>query len=208
MIPDDISGFREALLEQAENRVLILKREADEEIAEMVASRRMEAEQAVHRLRVSQQNRLKEGLRSNRRRAEEDMMLIRAGILRHLAEALEERVGALLRDLRRSESYKDVMAVLMDEVKASLGPSTVILVEEGDAAALKFLRNVKDVREELRDTWGGFVLLDERTSRVIDNTFHARWKRLLPVLMREFETRLPEMPNFGREAAGRRKDGF
>ena len=189
---EEFSGFKEAILEQYKARYVALKREADEEIADMIAARRIEVEKTVHELLVSCEKKLAEGLRANRRHAEFRVAAFHSEILTLLLSELEERAKARIGDLRGSERYGLVMRCLAEEADRVIQAPVVALVEKGDAVHLKSCKNIREVREELDGTWGGLMVVELAGARLIDNTLRARWKRLSPVLIQSLQRYIGE----------------
>jgi vacuolar-type H+-ATPase subunit E/Vma4 len=58
---------------------------------------------------------------------------------------------------------------------------SVVWVEKGDAVFLNPGGNVLEVREGLKDVWGGLILTEKKErGKIVDNTFRTRWQRLRP----------------------------
>ncbi|MDR1873830.1 MAG: hypothetical protein LBQ90_02290 [Synergistaceae bacterium] len=178
----DLSGFREALTAQHMERSLALKRAVDEQIADMIMARRLEVEGIVHRLRCASKAGLSEGLSANRRHGELRMRSCRAELRNEFVELLENRIAGRLKALRSTREYGKTMEALAEEASEGLSPPFVALVEKGDAAFLRARGDIRELREELRDAWGGLVLIeaDKKMGRLVDNTFRTRWRRLYP----------------------------
>ena len=194
---EEFSGFKEAIIEQYKTRYLALKRQADEEIADMIAARRIEVEKTVHELLVSCERKLAEGLRANRRHAELRVAAFQSEILGVLLSELEERAKARIGDLRCSQRYGLVMRSLAEEADRVIQAPVAALVEKGDAVHLKSCKNIREVREELDGAWGGLMVVELAGARLIDNTLRARWKRLSPVLMQSLQRHVAEHCRLG-----------
>ncbi|MDR3265188.1 MAG: hypothetical protein LBT15_04155 [Synergistaceae bacterium] len=200
----DLSGFREALLAQHMERTLARKRVVDEEIADIITARRLEVEGVVHRLRRASADELNEGLSANRRYGESRTRFRRAELRDDFIARLEKSVAGRLRELRSAPGYGRILIALAVEAAEVLSPPFVVLVEKGDAVfltsetgfsdrtgnnpqasegstplAFDFNRDVSEIREDLKDSWGGLVLVGAK-GRLVDNTFRTRWKRLYP----------------------------
>jgi hypothetical protein len=189
--PEDLAGFKEALLIQHKKRCLALKRSVDEDLADIITARRIEVEGVVYGLRRSREKRLEEGLKANVRHAKRRKKEYEAELRGVFFETLERTVRSRLEAFRRSPRYGEVLAALAEEAQLRTHTHTnkdsaihwVALVEKGDALFLppSSRGNIREVREELRDAWGGLVLVEAGGGgRIVDNTFHARWRRLSP----------------------------
>jgi vacuolar-type H+-ATPase subunit E/Vma4 len=186
----DLEGFAKALLIQTQNRCLAMKREVDEDLADIITARRIEVEKIVHDLRRGGEKRLEEGLKSNRRHAELRKKVCMSELQEGFFEHLEALVRARAEAFRRSSLYGRAMRSLALEALEHFPFPAVALVEEGDAVHLdprggsprsgNPLENIQEVREELRDAWGGLVLAEagKERGRFLDNTFRTRWRRL------------------------------
>lgn len=201
----DLSDFRSALSFQFEERIQTLKRAVDEEMADIITARRMEVEGIVYRLRRAAAQRLNDGLRANRRYGERRAKAGEVGLRSDLMGRLEARISEGLRDFRRTSprEYEEVLRALAEEASEGLESPLVALVEKGDAGFLKGRKEICDiceVREELEDVWGGLVLVEagKGESRLVDNTFRTRWRRLYPAFLEEFREcfELPEKLSF------------
>jgi vacuolar-type H+-ATPase subunit E/Vma4 len=181
---DDLNGFEEALLAQHRERCLVLKRSVDEDLADIITMRRLEVERIVHNLRCSRKKRFDEGVKANRRRVELQKKTFKIGLQDRLFERLEEKVRVRLEIFRRSSRYGDVMKALIAEVEGFFSSPSIVWVEEGDSV---FLRSggVLEVREGLKDVWGGLLIEEKESGRLVDNTFRTRWRRLRPFFIAE-----------------------
>jgi vacuolar-type H+-ATPase subunit E/Vma4 len=183
---DDLASFKEALVEQHKERCLVLKRSVDEDLADMITARRLEVERIVHNLGRSREKRLAEGLKANRRRVELQKKTFTIELQDTLLGRLEEKVHARLEAFRRSPQYGDTMKALAAEAREALPSPSILWVEKGDSVFLNPEGNVLEVREELKDMWGGLVLTEkEGKGKVVDNTFRTRWHRLRPFFIVE-----------------------
>jgi vacuolar-type H+-ATPase subunit E/Vma4 len=190
---NDLAGFEEALLEQHKKRCLVLKRSVDEDLADMITARRLEVERIVHNLGRSSEKRLSEGQKALRRRAELQKKAFMIELQDTLLGRLEEKVRARLEAFRRSPRYGDAMNALAAEARKALPSPSVLWVEKGDSVFLKPEGNVLEVREELKDAWGGLVLAEKKEKgKVVDNTFRTRWRRLCPFFVVEHREALTE----------------
>lgn len=197
--PQDLSGFREALTAQYRERQRTLKRAMDDELADVIAARRLEVEGIVHRLRRSSEDLLREGQAADRRYLESRVRSCRAAMQNSFLVHLEKAILARVDALRLSGEYEDVMNLLASEARERMGGPSVALVEKGDAVFLKALGDIREVREELEGVWGGLMLIgtEEQGKRVVDNTFRTRWSRLCPGFLsdrRESLKAVLEMP--------------
>ncbi|MDR1379831.1 MAG: hypothetical protein LBJ36_12395 [Synergistaceae bacterium] len=182
---EDLVGFKEALLAQHKKRCLALKRSVDEDLADIITARRIEVERIVHSLRRSHEKHLEEVLKTNLHHVKRQKKSYEAELQDIFFETLEKAVRSRLETFRHSPRYGAVLEALAVEAQTCIqGNSTlswVALVEEGDALFLppSSRGNIREVREELWDVWGGLVLVEAGGGgRVVDNTFRARWKRL------------------------------
>jgi hypothetical protein len=181
----DLEGFKKALMIQHQERCLKMKREVDEDLADIITTRRIEVEKIVHDLRRSGEKRLAEGLKNNRRYAELQKKVRISELQKGFFEHLEELVRFRVEEFRRSDRYESAMRNLALEALEHFPFPAVALVERGDAAYLSAFgagghRGIREVREELRDVWGGLVLAEagKERGRLLDNTFRTRWRRL------------------------------
>jgi vacuolar-type H+-ATPase subunit E/Vma4 len=180
----DVEGFKRALLIQYQKRCREMKRDVDEDLADIITTRRIEVEKIVHDLRRSSEKRLAEGLKNNRRCAELRKKVSMSELQKGFFEHLEELVRSRVEEFRRSPRYESAMRNLALEALEHFPFPAVALVERGDAACLSALADgsggVREVREELRDVWGGLVLAEagKERGRFLDNTFRTRWRRL------------------------------
>jgi vacuolar-type H+-ATPase subunit E/Vma4 len=190
----DLEGFKRALLIQHQKRCVKMKREADEDLADIITTRRIEVEKIVHDLRRACEKRLAEGLRNNRRCAELQKKIRMSELQKGFFEHLEELVRSRVEAFRRSPRYESAMRNLALEALEHFPFPAIALVEKGDAACLSALAadtcqgsqktretgEIREIREELRDVWGGLVLVEagKERGRLLDNTFRTRWRRL------------------------------
>lgn len=192
---EDLAGFRDALLVQYRERYLALKRSVDEDLADIITARRLEVESIVHRLHRSAADRLREGRLDNRRYAERCIRKCRAALQNDFVERLEKAIALRAAVFRSSERYGDAMNVLTSEALERFEGSAIALVEKGDAVFLKPSDRVREVREDLKDAWGGVVLLEREKGRRVDNTLRTRWKRLCPAFLSDFHERMRSLPD-------------
>jgi hypothetical protein len=188
----ELAGFREALLVQHKKRVLALKRSLDEDLADIITARRIEVEGVVHGLRRDREKLLEEGLRANRRYETHQKNIYEMELRDLFSQALEKAVRSRLEAFRRSPRYGSALAALAAEAQTQENSAFpwVVLVEKGDALFLSRSLspggNIREVREELADVWGGLMLVEtgeggkNESGRIVDNTFRTRWRRLYP----------------------------
>ncbi|MDR1049002.1 MAG: hypothetical protein LBL51_04535 [Synergistaceae bacterium] len=180
-----LEGFEKALRRQHEERCLALKRAVDEDLADIIAARRLEVENIVHSLRRVHGERLGEGLKENRRRAELRKKAYLSELEKAFLEALEDALRSRVEVFRRSPRYGDAMKRLALEAAEAFPFPAIALVESGDAACLAAAAcgGIVEIRESLRGKWGGLVLVEagRERGRFLDNTLRTRWERLRPV---------------------------
>jgi vacuolar-type H+-ATPase subunit E/Vma4 len=189
--PEDLAGFKEALLIQHKKRCAALKRSVDDDLADMITARRIEVEGIVYGLRRRREKHLEEALQANSRYVKRQKKNYDAELQGIFFEALEEAVRSRLETFRRSPRYGSVLTALAAEAQGQAQAQAqaqenvsfpwVALVEKGDALFLSpsSRGNIREVREELRDVWGGLVLVEAGGGgRIVDNTFRTRWRRL------------------------------
>jgi hypothetical protein len=191
----DLIGFRNALLEQHKERYFALKRSVDDDLADIITARRLEVEGIVQAVRRFCETRLAEGLKANRRYEKLQKRMYAVELQNAFFRELEEAQQRRFEVFRRSPRYKDAMYALAAEALENYGLSIrtqggkpprelrlIALVEKGDAVFLPPQENIVEIREELKDVWGGLALVEERKGggRLVDNTFRTRWRRLYP----------------------------
>jgi vacuolar-type H+-ATPase subunit E/Vma4 len=183
--PEDLAGFKEALLVQHKKRCAALKRSVDDDLADMITARRIEVEGIVYGLRRRREKHLEEALQANSRYVKRQKKNYDAELQGIFFEALDEAVRSRLETFRRSPGYGAVLTALAAEAQGQAQENVsfpwVALVEKGDALLLSpsSRGNIREVREELRDVWGGLVLVEaDGGGRIVDNTFRTRWRRL------------------------------
>jgi hypothetical protein len=168
-----------------------MKREVDEDLADIITTRRIEVEKIVHDLRRSSEERLAAGLKNNRRYAELQKKICMSELQKGFFDHLEELVRFRVEAFRRSSRYESAMRELALEALDHFPFPAIALVERGDAACLPApgvlgvgagRGVIQEVREELREVWGGLVLVEARKERgggkILDNTLRTRWRRL------------------------------
>ncbi|NLL37582.1 MAG: hypothetical protein GX256_08705 [Fretibacterium sp.] len=189
---EGLSGFMKELAEQACERYVIWKREVDEELADRISERRIQVERTLRDLRLADERHRTEGLRSNRHRAEASFAEAREQLRARLFEELERRLLLRLQRLRSSGEYALVLQALIQEVTPSLEGELVMYAEKEDVERLKKENSslAERLSGTLNDVWGGVLIVDQATGRVLDNTFHSRWKRLEPDMMSHLSERL------------------
>ncbi|MDR1621193.1 MAG: hypothetical protein LBS00_02335 [Synergistaceae bacterium] len=199
---DDLAGFKEALLAQHRERCLVLKRSVDEDLADIITARRLEVERIVHGLCRAREKRFGEGLKANRRRAELQRKMFKIELQDGFLEHLEENVRARLEAFRRSPRYGETMESLVAETRENFPFPSIVWVEKGDAVFLKPCEpsgpgeSVLEVREGLKDVWGGLLLEEKESGRLLDNTFRTRWRRLRPFFIAELGEIFTELFEF------------
>jgi vacuolar-type H+-ATPase subunit E/Vma4 len=187
----ELEGFKRALLLQHRKRCAEMKRRIDEDLADIITARRIEVEKIVYGLRRACEKHLSDGLRNNRRRAELQKKIRMSELQKGFFDHLEARVRSRAEAFRRSPRYESAMRNLALEALEHFPFPAAALVERGDAAFLSSLvaegarrgaGEIREIREELRDVWGGLILTEAGKERVggklLDNTFRTRWRRL------------------------------
>ena len=182
----DLSKFEAVLWAQHEERCSALKRSVDEDLADIIMARRLDVEKRVHDSRRSCKKRYEEGVAANRRRIELRKKDLEADLRKALLKRMEEALKLRFEEFRLSPAYGQVMQYLFSEAREKFPLPSVLLLEKGDAVFLEAEGTIEgraeEIREDLKDVWGGLVLVEARKTRgrVFDNTFRARWNRLLP----------------------------
>ena len=128
----------------------------------MITARRLQVERIVHNLGRYREKRLNEGLKANRRRVELQKKAFKIDLQDRLFGRLEEKVRARLEAFRRSPQYGDAMKALAAEAGGSMSVPSVVWVEKGDSVFLNPGGNVLEVREGLKDVWGGLILTEQQ----------------------------------------------
>lgn len=180
----DLESFKEALAREHLEKTGRLERARHDEIADLIAERRVSVQKKVTALRKEQDARFSFLAGEKRKSASASAGAFFLGEFSNLAASFGEDLHKMADTLRTSdrERYGRALSRLAEEALMSCGRPAVLLVETGDADLLRETAENRSLFEgvEIREThlngWGGCRA--ETENEIIDNTFLTRWERL------------------------------
>ncbi len=160
-----------------EERKAAFRREAEERISDMIASRRSQAEKDITRWRQDR--------REVHERQEQILRQRALGRYRHLRmEVVRELVARVMAQVESrfqnadAEEMRRWLVLLAKEALGCMRGKAVLMVRPGDEDAVRELPGVEQVEGIVKDSWGGCVSRDAADGRhMVDNTFRTRWSR-------------------------------
>jgi len=160
-----------------EERKAAFRREAEERISDMIASRRSQAEKDITRWRQDR--------REVHERQEQILRQRALGRYRHLRmEVVRELVARVMAQVESrfqnadAEEMRRWLVLLAKEALGCMRGKAVLAVPPGDEDAVRELPGVERVEGIVKDSWGGCVSRDAADGRhMVDNTFRTRWSR-------------------------------
>ena len=179
-----LDSFKETLRQEHLGRIAFMEQERDEEIADLIAERRLSFQSRTAALRKEHEERFAFLAAEIRKKAIGEGRAFFFEELRKLRQSFAEDLQKKWRDLRRSEEGRWGLALknLADEALQVCGRPAVLFVEVGDKALLEPLIKADDLYErvDIKETefngWGGCRA--ETENEIIDNTLLTRWERL------------------------------
>lgn len=174
---DSLVAFKEQMRREHEERKAAFRREAEERISDMIASRRSQAEKDITRWRQDR--------REVHERQEQILRQRALGRYRHLRmEVVRELVARVMAQVESrfqnadAEEMRRWLVLLAKEALGCMRGKAVLMVRPGDEDAVRELPGVEQVEGIVKDSWGGCVSRDAADGRhMVDNTFRTRWSR-------------------------------
>ena len=174
---DSLVAFKEQMRREHEERKAAFRREAEERISDMIASRRSQAEKDITRWRQDR--------REVHERQEQILRQRALGRYRHLRmEVVRELVARVMAQVEfrfqnaDAEERRRWLILLAQEALGCMRGKAVLAVPPGDEDAVRELPGVEQVEGIVKDSWGGCVSRDAADGRhMVDNTFRTRWSR-------------------------------
>jgi len=176
-LKDSLVAFKEQMRREHEERKAAFRREAEERISDMIASRRSQAEKDITRWRQDR--------REVHERQEQILRQRALGRYRHLRmEVVRELVARVMAQVESrfqnadAEERRRWLILLAQEALGCMRGKAVLAVPPGDEDAVRELPGVERVEGIVKDPWGGCVSRDAADGRhMVDNTFRTRWSR-------------------------------
>ena len=180
----DLESFKEALAREHLEKTGRLERARDDEIADLIADRRLSVQKKVATIRKEQDDRFRSLAAERRKSASASAGAFFLGEFSVLGTSFGEELREMAETLRASDRtrYGRVLSRLAEEALGACGRPAVLLVEKGDAELLRetagsgSLFDAVEIRETNLNGWGGCRA--ETENEIIDNTFLTRWERL------------------------------
>ena len=180
----DLESFKDALGREHLEKVRLLERERDEEIADLLAARRLSVQKKVAALRKEQEDRFRFLAAEKRKNASASAGAFFLGEFSNLGASFGDELRKMAETLRTSdrERYGRVLSRLAEEALQYCGRPAVLLVERGDgellreAAEKSGLFEGVEIREANLNGWGGCRA--ETENEILDNTLLTRWGRM------------------------------
>jgi hypothetical protein len=180
----DLESFKEALAREHLEKVRLLERNRDEEIADLIAARRLSVQKKVSALRKEQEERFRFLAAEKRKSASASAGAFFLGEFSNLGTSFGEELRKMAETLRSfdREGYGRILARLAEEVLGACGRPAVLLVEKGDAELLRETAGNRslfegvEIREANLNGWGGCRA--ETENEILDNTLLTRWGRM------------------------------
>ncbi|MBL3539267.1 hypothetical protein [Aminivibrio sp.] len=180
----DLESFKEALEREHLEKVRLLEMARDEEIADLIAARRLSVQKKVAALRKEQEDRFRLLAEETRKNASASATAFFLEAFSNLTASFGEELRKMAETLRISdrERYGRALSRLAEEALECFGRPAVLLVEKGEGELLRKtaenggLFDGVEIREANLNGWGG--CLAETENEILDNTLLTRWGRM------------------------------
>lgn len=180
----DLENFKRALRNDHLNRLAELKSRIDDQLADIVISKRMKVEKQVEQIRAEHKELLQSHLQRQELHVQQQLRNCLIQIHEEKVALVEVRVKEKILLLRKDTvKYQQVLNNLIIEGLQIIGKPSIIYLLKTDMSLVHGSSEILEVRETPYDIWGGSVIKESGSGQmIIDNTFRTRWLRMLPLL--------------------------
>jgi len=180
----ELENFKSAIRRDHSRRLAEMKASVEEQLSDIVISKRMKVEKEVERIREEQRKRYRFELRRQQsymeRQVRKLLMEIHSDILKDLEEDMRQKIQNLKQD---HDNYNIVLERLISEGAAVLDQPFVLHLMKEDMEFLTCKYDALKIEAIETDMWGGCILEVPIPKNIfVDNTLKTRWIRLLPDL--------------------------
>ena len=180
----DLENFKKALRNDHLNRLAELKSSIDDQLADIVISKRMKVEKKVEQIRAEHRTLLKSRIQRQELHVQQQLrnclIQIHAERIALVEVMLKEKILLLRKD---TVKYEKVLNNLIIEGLQVIGKPSVLYLLKRDIPLVRRSSEILEIRENPYDIWGGSVIKESGSGQmIIDNTFRTRWLRMLPLL--------------------------
>jgi len=188
-----LESFKRALQDEYGRKLEAMEERFEKEFSALIATRRIEVETKVQRIREKQAVEFEKKLAIDRQSAFRELRSRVLGTISEITARLDERVVEQVTSLRSSrEIYGAVLNDLAREALDALGaPKAILRVGEGEAVLLEEDPRIARIEETADLAMGGVLALDaESGTHLVDNSLRTRWERLKPMMVENLSGRL------------------
>jgi vacuolar-type H+-ATPase subunit E/Vma4 len=188
-----LESFKRALQDEYGRKLEALEERFEKEFSALIATRRIEVETKVQRIREKQAVEFEKELAMARQSAFRELRTRVLSTISEITDRLEERVVERVKSLRSNrEIYGPVLNDLAREALDALGsPKAILRVGEGEAVLLEEDPRIARIEETADLAMGGVMALDaEGGTHLVDNSLRTRWERLKPMMVENLSGRL------------------
>jgi vacuolar-type H+-ATPase subunit E/Vma4 len=198
-----LESFKRALQDEYGRKLEALKERFEKDFSALIATRRIEVESKVQRIRQKQAVDFEAELAMARQAAFREFRTRVLTNISEIADGLEERVIERIRSLRSNRDvYGPILNDLAREALDVLGaPKAILRVGEGEAVLLEEDPRIARIEETAFLEMGGVMALDaEGGAHLVDNSLQTRWERLRPTMVEDLSRRLAGLVNDAQES--------
>lgn len=188
-----LESFKRALQDEYGRKLEAMKERFEKDFSALIATRRIEVETKVQRIREKQAVEFEKELAMARQSAFRELRTRVLCTISEITDRLEERVVERVTSLRSSrEIYGPVLNDLAREALDALGaPKAILRVSAGEAVLLEEDPRIARIEETADLAMGGVIALDaEGGTHLVDNSLQTRWERLKPMMVENLSGRL------------------
>ncbi len=180
----DLENFKQAIKNDHLHRLAELKSSIDDQLADIVISKRIKVEKQVEQIRAEHRSLLQSRLQRQELHVHQQvrncLIQIHAERIALVEAKLKEKILLLRED---TVKYEKVLNNLIIEGLQVIGKPSIIYLLKRDISLVHGSSEILDVRENFSDIWGGSFIEESGSGQmVIDNTFRTRWLKILPLL--------------------------
>lgn len=180
----DLEAFLRTFRAEGEKELKDIKEKAEEEIADIIALKRLEVESQVRKIREENEEKALKYKKKLELKLHQEILkkieIMQEELLSKVIKKIEHRLDKL----KSSPHYSQVIDFLLDELVQEMGPGAVFYVPQSEAKRLSD-SGLCVLPFDFKGPWGGCRAVDEESKAVLENTFHVRLERLLPDIARE-----------------------
>lgn len=180
----ELDNFKNAIKNDYLQKVTLLRSETENQLADIVISRRMKVEKLVEEIRSGHRSRFQSRLHRQELHVQQQLRNCLMEIHSEMISIIESNVKEKILNLREDKAkYSGVMKELVNEGLELIGKPSVIYTLKNDALLVPERDDIQGVNESIDDIWGGCLIVEYGSGRmIVDNTLKTRWLRLFPQL--------------------------